>query len=525
MKLADAHSNLRRVAITWLVAFIAAVYTLTVTAKYGPAISSDSIHYMTAAWNLAQHGVLSTYTGHPLVSYAPFLSWMYALLGMAGLSMETAARLVNAASYAAVILIVGNFVTSLPIPNNAVFTYSVLTSLLSVSLTGMSPVAMSEVLFIALVFAAFWNAYRFVQTGKSWHYYCMCAASAAAALTRYIGVTAVFACFLTIVMLMRLDLPKRLVLSLTYALIALIPLCFWLARNFVLTGTFMGYREPSIFTIREMVFDTAWAWSSWFVPFRFRESTTLFALLVSVGLVMFIVHSYRHREEVDAARKLFSFLMINYIVTYSVALFYSAARIQFEGLSTRMWAPISIPVMLLTILHGVHGYSKRSTLCSLLHAFALFATVTWTVAGAVNAVRIGQQGFRHGLGVFGGEDWRNSETCRFLRQVKLSGTVYSNFPEPLYYYSRIVSIQTPHRGPVRVAFETYPRTKEQFIAQLQEDEALNKDAYIVWFTDRRRSHFMLGLDELQQFLDLDEQRRFKDGFIFRAQLKRQATEH
>jgi hypothetical protein len=100
-----------------------------------------------------------------------------------------------------------------------------------------------------------------------------------------------------------------------------------------------------------------------------------------------------------------------------------------------------------------------------------------------------------------------------MRNSALKGFFYSNFPEPLYYYTGIVSYQVPHKGPMRVASETLPRNLQQFLGAMQAHAQRRERVYLVWFHNTSRGHYLYSLSDLGRYLRLREVRSLSDGKV------------
>lgn len=176
--------------LIWLPAAVAAGYVLFATYPHGVGITSDSIHYFTSAHHLLEAGTLSTYTGEPLVSYAPLLSVVYALLGLVGIDVQLSARLVGALSFAMVVYIGWRWLEEMQISARFLW-IGILLVLMARPLLWYAPYALSELPFIGLTMGALWNAWRYVHNGRRAHLFASIVMAGLSALTRWIGVTTV----------------------------------------------------------------------------------------------------------------------------------------------------------------------------------------------------------------------------------------------------------------------------------------------------------------------------------------------
>lgn len=500
-----------RYLLRWIPVLAAAGYVLVTTYPYGPGITSDSIHYLTSARHLLAAGALTTYTDEPLVSYAPLLSIVYALIGFSGLGLQLAARLLSAFSFAAVVWITWRWLEEMRLSFKVLWC-SVLLVLLARPLLWYAPYALSELPFIALTMCALWQAWRYTQNGDRANLIASGVCAGLSALMRWIGVTTIGAVGVFMLLACHARWRKRLILAAVYVLITLAPFVAWVLRNRLLAGTFFGVREPSNYPLREMVFDTLWSLHRWVVPAAFENSVSLFGAFAATGAV-FLGMAIRLRwRDVNLAVKRAVMLLAVFIGLYALALVAMARGAKFEALSERLWSPIVVPLALSLILLWDMLWSS-GRLKQVARGLLAITIAGWCVSGLAFGVEMIGKCFRDGPGVFNTSAWRNSETLRWLREYPLNGKVYSNFPEPLYYFTKIVSEQVPHKGPMRVASETHPRNLQQFLQKLHEDWKAGHKVYIVWFANPSRSEYLYSLEEMQKYLSLRTVKEWQDGKV------------
>lgn len=496
----------------WIAFGTAVAYVLVVTAPYGPGITSDSIHYITAARDLLENGQLRTYTSAPMASYAPLLSWIYALWVAIGVDPQLGAIITSSFSLGATVWVVGLWLTEI-LPERTMWIAGMLAVLLCRPLLWYAPYALSEAPFMALVLGALWNVWRYVHTGRQRFLMWGILFSALSPLMRYIGVSVVVAGGIFLLWRLCKPLYKRAEIVTIYFIASIIPLVLWGLRNRAVSGTFSGVREPSDNSLGQMVFETLWSWHRWVFPVAFENSVSLFGMILLCLLVLLAVVLYRLRDSLREVRARALEELGIFIVVYGTILIATVSGIKFEGFSERLWLPISIPVVLMGVLVYYISDSERSLLSHVARTALLIMWVGWLVSGGMTALGSARQAMSHQLGVFSTAEWRHSDLVRYLRHHKPGGKVFCNFPEPLYYLTGIVSEQTPHKGPMRVASETFPRNLPQFLQVVRQSLERGERVYIVWFFDRRRSHYMCSLNDLEKRLELQQIERLGDGAL------------
>lgn len=298
-----------------------------------------------------------------------------------------------------------------------------------------------------------------------------------------------------------------------YVLLALAPFLLWVLRNRWLTGTFFGIREPSDYPIRQMVFDTLWSFHRWVVPVAFENSVPLFAALVGFGIVVLMLSlRLEWSNSILPARRGLTLLFL-FIGLYALALMTMSRGAKFETLSERLWSPTVVPLALCVVLLQ-NMLRTSSRLMQMARGMLTLVMIGWCVSGVLFGAEMIAKCYRDGPGVFNTSAWRGSETIRWLRDHRLSGRVYSNFAEPLYYFTGVIAHYSPHKGPMRVASETHPRNLQQFLQKLREDWNAGHRVYLVWFKDKSRSEYLYDLDELREYIALHLIKELPDGAVF-----------
>jgi 4-amino-4-deoxy-L-arabinose transferase-like glycosyltransferase len=502
--------NMKKAWLVGIAALFAATYVLLATAPYGPGITSDSVHYIASARNLLRSGELETYTRKPLVSYAPLLPFAYAVLAWGGVPILLSARLISALSFAAVVVIAGLWTCKATGIFRSAWLVAVLV-LLARPLLWYSPYALSELPFVAFTLVALWSIWRFVQEPKNILLMAAVVCSALSVLTRYIGLTAVLAGMLFLLYRLRGTTMERVTYSLVYSGLSCVPFAVWLWRNQHVSGTFFGIREASDYRYHEMLFDTLWSWSRWVIPAAFPKSVTLFTVFLILLVAVSLIQVGADRRTYPGPLRDMLSLMGTYTVIYGAALVLTARSAKFEELSERLWLPIVVPVVML--LAGVAAIDAHTRSARWFNMFLAVFAAGWIVSGMLFAGRMLHKCFSDGPGVFNTAAWRQSPTIRFMRNSALKGFFYSNFPEPLYYYTGIVSYQGPHKGPMRVASETLPRNLQQFLGAMQAHAQRRERVYLVWFHNTSRGHYLYSLSDLGRYLRLREVRSLPDGKV------------
>ncbi len=498
----------------WLVVPVGVGYLLAVTHPYWMNLNSDAIHYLTAASNLLEWGTLRTYTGAPLVSYAPLLSVVYAGIGSLGIDLRTAAVVTNVVAYIVLISVVARWLTHAQVAPT-VANAALLAVSFAAPATAYHIAPISEPLYFALSVSALYSGWVFVNSGSRLAFAVAIVLAGASALTRWIGVTVVMSIGLFLLWHSSVPLRKRVFTAGFFTGVSLLPFALWVLRNYLLSGTFFGMRERSDYPLREMVFDTLYSIGSWFIPFQFKGRTTLFALLTLALVFCILILLRKLRSLWDKPKYFMTAACVLYVLIYSTVLVLSASSAKFEELGSRMWSPVFVPAALV-IACLLEILPKDGILQRIFRAIVALLWMGCLVTGVVSKYNQIVQTFADGPGRFNLREWRHNATFRWVREFQPNGLVFSNFPEPLFWYTGVVGYYTPHHGPMRVASETHPRNGRQFLATVKEHLARGEPVYVIWLDNAQRSGFLWGLEELHDLVDMDVVKKLPDGTVFRV---------
>lgn len=264
-------------------------------AMHGPGIqwTVDSATYLSAADNLASGDGLRTFTGAPLTAFPPGLPVAIATLHDVGLSLESAAVLINVVSVV-VATIAASVLLQRHARNNVVRWLTMVVVATSWPIIAVSLLVWSESAFVAACLGSILAAQRLQrESTRLGPLVILGLLSGLAFSIRYTGV--IFAVIGVVVLLGRTPRPSRsLAIRLgLFLVIALGPALAWWLRNHAADGTLMGRRVDSDRGIgdvldRLVVTFGRWAWpvdGSETVP-RTLGWIVLLALVIATLLVV-----------------------------------------------------------------------------------------------------------------------------------------------------------------------------------------------------------------------------------------------
>ena len=213
---------------------------------HGPYFSIDAVHYLAIARNLvAGDGYVSFDGGRP-AHWPPGFASLMAIASLSIFDPRDVVGPLNAVALGLTVLIAGLWLRG-RIESRFLIVWGCLALVFSIPMVWIATYALSESVFILSLALALICANRFLQTGSKQSLILAGMFGCMVCLIRYSGVPVVLA-VAVLMMFSRnftgLDKLRRIVI---YLGISLLPLCLWLVRNMVETGTFTGPRiQPDI---------------------------------------------------------------------------------------------------------------------------------------------------------------------------------------------------------------------------------------------------------------------------------------
>jgi len=472
---------LRRLGVAWLRAarrpaetapaaaagLAGAALVLASTVKYGPAIGPDSINYIAAARHLLAGEGFLAWDGTPFALWPPLFPMLLSGAGLAGLDVVAAARFLNAACFA------GTIALSAACAGRC--TRSAEAAALAGALMIVSPVLrlsplvdahrwmLAEPPFLFLVMLFLLRARRMVQRPTPANLVIAGGIAAAATMTRYIGVTLILCGGLLVVFFSRpagrRRVRRRLAAAALFGCVASLPLCVWLARNWMQTGTLTGERLPPDITLWGSLSAAGEILASWCVPFGGRLALPGTAVLAGFGVFgaaggLFLLKSFTAPQDAgtralawnsaDAprpgngcfSRRDYVIPLLGFIAIYTPAVVALASR-TWVTLQSRMLSPIYAPMVVLAVLaadricwgiEGERGSGRRRLRANARKLLGAAAAVivlagAWRSAGWIRGL------VRNGAGGLSTSAWHESPIVRYLRTHPLDGPVFANSPE------------------------------------------------------------------------------------------------
>jgi hypothetical protein len=381
-------------------------------APYGPGMTPDSVHYLSAAENL-RRGLGYATSVVPWNGPFPRPIALWPPLYPAVLAVVTAAIGATAGPWGlnALLMGVSTWRIARAAPLLGALAFAIAPAVISVH-----GYAWSEPLFLLLAILALEGQERLLAEPAPKRLAFAVLFTALACLTRYVGVALVISGALALV------LAGRRLLALIYAALAVAPLGLWLLRNRLVTGTLMGDRTGSGRGLPELIREAAGTLGGWLVPVGSLATVALLVLL-AVGVVLALRSDFEPRD----------LPWIAFGAVYPVLLLALARTVAFDPLSSRLLVPLVVPLVVLAARHlDWHRRGLATAVALLLVASPALVTAR-DLASTVRVTR--GRGYRAAR-------WRETEAVRMaaLHQGPFAasagdGLLYSDAPDVLWLYS------------------------------------------------------------------------------------------
>jgi len=421
---------------------IAGALLIWFSTPWGIGVGYDSVFYLSAADNLLSGNGLSRFDAFGNVIYLTHYPPLYSIaIAITRLITSTqsivASKLIASACFGLLIFLTGYIVIKI--------TRNQLAGLLTALLVLSSPIiidtnlmAMSESVFLVLLLLLFIALMQYFSTDRKIWLITAAIIGTCAYLTRYIGITTIGVAILGILILGHSSLRKRLSDALLYISICVLPIIYWLGRNYILTGSMTNrtflYHPPTS-QVLEQGLSTI---SSWISPLPANVYLKLLILLITVGYIFISIYYRLKRErEINGSidllseSNIFLSLLILFIVAYALSLLFSITFIDASTkLNNRILSPIYLMGIILFVIILSNTDAKRIGRIILI-AGLVFIMARFALNLAESKIILSEM-HQKGIG-FTSKKWRSSQTIDYVKELAQEGVIYSNEAFPIYF--------------------------------------------------------------------------------------------
>lgn len=406
---------------------------------WGAGLISDSFQYIATAKTMASHG----YWGYlsedgsfiPLTQYPPFFPAVLALLEFLGINSLNGVRFFNATLMGINIILVGVTLRYI--------TKSALWSILGAVLFAFNRVfleahawALSEPLYYFLALLGLYLLALSIDR-QDRRYWWAEGVLALAALTRYIGIALIFSGML-VLLGGKKPVWQKVIRSLSFGGLSLLPLGLWTLRNALLTKTINNRSLSFVPLTIKNILSLIQTILGWFVPSVWvigHEKIWLFLLIVlSITLGIWWVISWRTSQKSITQTAWFNPLAILwFFATIFHLAFLIIAKIGFDhniGFGDRLLSPLWLGGIILIVTSMAVLWEEKNAISHWLVILCGSYLIVYFLAGSIVALPAWH---KQGLGL-ARKSWHTSQAILTLQTLD-SGRIYSNSPSTVYLWT------------------------------------------------------------------------------------------
>lgn len=476
--------------------FIALILGLLIT-QSGSGISSDSVRYISTGENVYYgNGFYWGYSDGPLYIYTnagPLYPLLIAAFMHLGLDAEQAARLIPILCFAFLMFPLFFLGKSL----NGVFTgyIACLICLVFTPLLWVTSYAWTEMPYIFFSVLAILFLTKFSESDNTNNkvLYASGFFTSLAILTRYIGVTLLFAGLIVIVLKSKSQLKKMVYWISLFGGISSLPQIIWMYRNLTLTSHLSGYRggvwggcPMGLLTIVNRAVGTILN-DFFLAPLSrlFYDTYIGLAIIVTsfISLVVLAkIYPAKRMVLLEYLRK--NHVVFLYIFVYLITLIIIRSLMVRCGINTRYTTPVYPFLILVVISFALFAY-KQIKKPSLKPALVLIITifcVCFFVLQAGNSINFYHDA-KDGQG-YNSPSWRNNQGIGWIESnVPDNATVYSDFADAIRFRLKRQSRFLPRSENDTAINEFFEKLKNE------------ENSFIICFKKARRA-YLLSNDEI-----------------------------
>ena len=533
---------------TLLLAAIAALGAGLILARQitcGVGLYADWATYLSVAESLlAGEGFVQIH-GWPYLHWPPLYPMLLAAASLFAFAPYDVAGPLNAAVFGLTIFVAGRYLRR-HVQHRFLVVWACLAIMLAIPLTRVASHAVSEAPFILFMMLSLVRTSGFLDTGKRSDLIWAAAFASLAILTRYIGVTLIVAALLLLLFqrgVVPLEKAKRIGL---YLSIAVPPVALWLLRNVLVHGRYGGRRNPSPYTLPEIldkylsdlggwvflyltpgleILDEFFGGLDGWVFLYLTPGNARVAAAALAGAALLALALSVGRAFVRSCRKagngagwspfhLFGGFALVYLVFFTAL----QAAIELDPLGGRYLSPVYIPLLFAAVFAldkalgsrqtpeamqtgGRPAIGTRADKAAPLAVAVGSLLFLWLSAGAalnMYEIRRNNEGMDMGAAV-----WLHSETLRYVAEHLLEERIFSNAASVIY-------LGTDH--------EDYHPVLPRLDTMRRDIENAAPGAYVVWMDApwRGSRKYSPHLAVLRELLGLERVAWLSYGSIWRA---------
>ncbi|MFH0736251.1 MAG: glycosyltransferase family 39 protein [bacterium] len=492
-------------------ALIGAVGILILTNLFGAGVAPDSVAYVSVARHVSQGFGFVNFDGYSFILQPPLYPLILAAIKMVFfIDPLISAGYLNAILFGLIIFYSGLFLLT-HLKSYWLAIFGTITILGSSVLITISLITFSEPLFILLIllYLHFFDIYIKKRTITSLILFSI--AVSLACLTRYVGVIIILTGSISIFIWAKKTFKETFKHLIIFLLITILPTGLWILRNYFISGTLVGQRAESSFTISDnliLFFNTI---IKWYLPWQI-SGQQLFFLIVLVSVVIFdrVVLMNRWNKEKSRMEQIYPPLI--FIILYSVIIVISSTTTAYDKIDNRLLSPIYVTLLfcIYIILDNILDYFSKQFNKKIVTALLIIGIIIWMKYPVNRTIYYVDNFIKHSGWEYSSKEWEENSVIVFLnnnQQLIKGYSIYSNAPEAVY----ILANMEAKWSPPKTMYNSSILINTNIIPQniyFGEDKAI-----LIWFYNLNRN-FLFKVDELQKYIKIVKIVQLKDGEIY-----------
>jgi hypothetical protein len=495
-------------AVPAILAMVAIAGALIIT-RQGPALSPDSVTYLSAARNLAAGHGYRDFTGQADTTFPPGLAAMLAAGKEVGLSFSTSARLLNALAFASIVLLTWALLRRTR-TSTAVLVGTTVFVALSSAILDDARHLWSEPLFCALVLGFILALERALIQRDAWASRVALSGAVAggAFLLRYAALALIISGVVTLAWTARAQRRDALARVATFVTAATLLPALWVLRNAMSGASYvLGPRVSDPAGLDVLTRRFLASLQSLFLPTTGRSVFLVLALPVVFLIVIGASTSLRHRRSGGAVHAV-SVLPAGAFIAAYAGLVIVSGKVSGSSIDARIVSPLYVPIVIVGAVfldRGVHHLKARTESPRLVAGARWMLATTLVALGAFTAAWFTSGVIRGGSSEQGyGSISRRSPLALAVRSLPPRAVVTTNQPWALYFATGRQPI-TPLPARLHPSASLTPSTPDGLA-----DQACFRPVYVAWYGVAPRPTPALLVNRL----DLVPAQIVRDGAVY-----------
>ena len=510
--------RIRRTPLPFLaVAIVAVVMVIALTSLNGPGLSTDAVNYLSTADSMARGIGFRNFEGDLYVLWPPLYPAILAAFELfLGVDPQVSASVLNAFAFGGIVLLMGILARRILERDVILCAWAVGGVLLSTSTFAISVNVASDPIFIVLTLCFLILFDRYARDGDRGSYAGLIVVCGLACLQRYIGATLILTGTLGMVYA-RWSRPKRgLGEAAVFAGLSAGPLGAWIVRNYLVSGTFIGVRDPETWKPVENLLDIGFKAARWFVPYQLSSHLAVWvALVIGLATILFVRRKTLVRPLTGVKPEPITFVLIVFPIIYLATMVVLTKSVDHKNIiyDDRLYLPAYFPlfVLFLLVVKRMLRLILPEALPRIRRDVLLGAAAVWLLFPAYGMYKfwvrsIHDRGIAY-YNIYNTPTYQDSAVTLNLKTWVSDPelAVYSNYPAAVYLETRRLVGSLPGRAD----FFGVPQPLEGYAGRWPG----RVPAVLVWYEPNTKRN-LYGLSELSTLAQLQPLFSSDDGAIY-----------